>query len=294
MRQANSGLRRAFTLIELLVVIAIIAILIGLLLPAVQKVRESAARAQCGNHLHQIGLAFHGYLDAHGSLPTGGNDASGNPPSNRLDWGWSYEICPQLEFGVLHNEPSAAIVRRTIIKVYGCPSRRSGLEQNGNFMSDYAGNGGTRGDFFDGTVVRAVGSNNSFPQGRINFEHIIDGTANTLLVGEKLVNRPTSGGRGTNDWSDNESWAGPGSNDGDIMRGCRSNGTSWFTPKQDTNDNPNLDEQLDFRFGSAHYNGMNAVFADGSVKMVRYSIAPLIFYRACIRNDGQSYNLDDL
>lgn len=306
--------RHAFTLIELLVVIAIIALLMALLLPAIQKVREAANKMLCASNLRQIVLAFHHYHNDYGRLPTAGSGDSGNPPTKRADWGWAYEILPYVEADNIHKNTNNTTVRRTPMKLYNCTSRRNAEVFNGNAKSDYAGNGGSNmtsmTQIENGAVVRARGTNSSFPHGgglRLNTGSFPDGISNTLFVGEKLVNTLTMAGGGT-DYSDNESWAGPGYKgvetngtvwgaDDDIMRGCLrisgSNPARYYTPIHDTMvTSPN--SALNFEFGSAHPTSMNGAFGDGSVRSIRYGVDSNVFRQACDRNDGIPFNWDDL
>src|SRR5271163_521906 len=134
--------RGGFTLIELLVVIAIIAILIALLVPAVQKVREAAARTQCTNNLKQMGIAMHNLHDANKCFPSGGwgwfwvgvpSNVSTGPDQ---PGGWLFNILPYVEQGNLRNEAAGLTgssftttmqtMMATPVKLFNCPSRRNG------------------------------------------------------------------------------------------------------------------------------------------------------------------------
>ncbi|MFO0823961.1 MAG: DUF1559 domain-containing protein [Gemmataceae bacterium] len=200
---------RGFTLIELLVVIAIIAILIGLLLPAVQKVRESAARMKCQNNLKQMALATHAYANASGrdAFPQRFKTltVSGHP----VFFSWTHQIMPFLEAGALAEKLTADVTNNwfagtshsdgsfgVVVPVFQCPShpeagrtgefyiRDTWASIPGSFI-DYAGVTGNTGIVSSASLPGVFNFSSNSGNAYLTPVHITDGTSNTLLIGER-------------------------------------------------------------------------------------------------------------
>jgi prepilin-type N-terminal cleavage/methylation domain-containing protein/prepilin-type processing-associated H-X9-DG protein len=297
-RRRSPRPRRGFTLIELLVVIAIIGTLIGLLLPAVQKVREAAARVQCQNNLKQIGLAFHNHHDSLGSFPTGGwawntppTYVSGAPAVGpQQGASWAFQVLPYLEADNVWKGGQATtdlgriqVAVGTPHKVFFCPSRRAPQtvtialpgyldgQPMTRALCDYAASN------FHTTPSSQTGVVRQFLPVRIT--DITDGTSNTLMVGEKRMNLAFMGLPQENDAIGYTcGW------DLDTARTTdKGPKPDWFGANDATK-----------RFGSSHPGRFNSVFADGSVRPISYSIDPLLFSFLGNKSDGQAINSGDL
>src|SRR5579862_6324711 len=222
--------RRAFTLIELLVVIAIIAVLLGLLVPAVQNVRETAARLNCANNLKQIGLALHSYHDSHMCFPPGyvdGNTDPNSTPDNDVGpgWGWASYLLPHLDQinvynQINFNQPVGAGVNAQIsqrpLTIFQCPSdpyQQAFPVYDSSFTNPIAtvahsnylgcngweecyfnagGNGqGGGADGLSGGLGQA-GNGLFFRNSHNRFADVLDGLSNTIFVGERSGNHSPS------------------------------------------------------------------------------------------------------
>lgn len=309
-RKIRIGRPAGFTLVELLVVVSIIGLLMAMLLPAVQMVRESARNTTCLNNLRQLGLAFHNYESAIRRIP----------PSRGADefLTWPVYLMPYLEKNNLFENfdlrlpyfrQNPEVVQQVTLELL-CPSRSgrgisvSASESKNSHVGacgDYAGNAGSSlyfpGDLWalfheevDGVINSGFAVENPTTEGtlpgrglgRYRFVDVLDGLSNTFFVGEKYVN--------SNNYRKGAGWG-----DGSIYNGDDPEAVmrvGGFGMRLAANDQILLSPGEYPVFGSAHLMTVNFLMGDASVQSVGKEIEAEVLYRFCSRNDGDMVFLD--
>jgi prepilin-type N-terminal cleavage/methylation domain-containing protein/prepilin-type processing-associated H-X9-DG protein len=305
--------RRGFTLLELLVVIAIIGVLIGLLLPAVQKVREAANRAQCLNNLKQIALAAHNYHDVYQKFPTGWRPPVfvGDRPTGGANL-W-VGLLPYFEQDNLYRSwddhdnrnnstGETNAVQARVIKILICPSDplpqtvvyfNAAIAQpwaRGYFgMSSYSGNGGTRSFTFSGSRITQDGI--FFRDSSVRLTDVTDGASNTFLFGERYHRDAQFDRQQPDVWPNGAPigqmgrWAciaGPG-----TLAMVELSTPVPINYQMPTGGDLATVEDRHCASGSGHPGGANFAFADGSVRFVSESIPLLTLQALSTRAGGE-------
>jgi prepilin-type N-terminal cleavage/methylation domain-containing protein/prepilin-type processing-associated H-X9-DG protein len=295
--------RSGFTLIELLVVIAIIAVLIGLLLPAVQKVREAANRAKCQNHLRQLGIGLHNYESANGYLPSSGQGTNyaTSPPSVAFELHSTFTLLlPYVEQDNVYRQfdltkaynatPGNQTAAKTVLSILICPSnplRPRAIDSQGYGCTDY-------GPIYYTDIDPTTGLRNKFSRangglilGRQSVLSITDGTSNTIAIGEDVGRNesmtmpypdPLGGMRQVYRWAEPDCAYG-------ISMGVNNSRTPFGGPASCswTVNNCGPNEEI-FSF---HPGGGHVVFCDGHVAFLKESIDPRELRKLVTRSGGE-------
>jgi prepilin-type N-terminal cleavage/methylation domain-containing protein/prepilin-type processing-associated H-X9-DG protein len=311
--------RKGFTLIELLVVIAIIAILIGLLVPAVQKVREAAARTQCLNNLKQLGLAAHNYHDSYKKFPPGVNlpfttavasGYSAQPVYPGLNESLLEFLLPYVEQAPLYRQLNFSVnqygnclgpnsLGATIVPVYLCPSdigpTQTTYVTGGKTYyfgaNSYGGNPGVYG-FYTGSMDQ---TGLFYINSQVRISGVTDGTSNTFMFGERKRNDLTYDLIYGGSFGQRSGWAWANNLPGfDYLFGAAAQ-INWVMPTSLTSDPGFVYEDIRFScYGSQHTGGANFCFADGSVRFLAESTPLVTLQQLSTRSGGEVVDMSQL